>query len=50
MSIDVAKIVFFCETTKFFLGKMHFNPKLYVKNVHFVRQIAIFKLFFGFFE
>ena len=45
MSIVVAKIVFFGETTKFFLRKMHFDAKLDVKHVHFVCQIAILELF-----
>ena len=45
MSIVVAKIVFFDETTKFFLRKMHFDAKLDIKYVHFVCQIAILELF-----
>ena len=45
MSIVVAKIVFFDETTKFFLRKMHFDVKLDIKHVHFVCQIAILELF-----
>ena len=45
MSIVVAKIVFFDETTKFFLRKMHFDVKLDIKYVHFVCQIAILELF-----
>ena len=38
-------IVFFDETTKFFLRKMHFDAKLDIKYVHFVCQIAILELF-----
>jgi len=45
MSIVFAKIVFFGETTKFFIRKMHFTTKLDVKDVHFIRQIAILELF-----
>ena len=50
MSIVVAKIVFFDETTKFFLRKMHFDAKLDIKYVHFVCQIAILELFLRFIE